>query len=135
MARTIRQAPNSSADRSRLGEHVMKTNNRCFVVRASVVAVQGALAAFAVVSAVQAAEGDNATRQLTQPTNQVEVGAGYVSQDSFKFGQYNGLFNRGFYGIFNFDVRSADAYDSDIALRWRVVGTDLRLDTRKKSAQ
>src|ERR1700694_4788643 len=135
MARTIRQAPNSSADRSRLGEHVMKTNDPCFAVRASVVAVQGALAALAVVSAVRAEESDNATRQLIQPTNQVEVGAGYVSQDSFKFGQYNGLFNRGFYGIFNFDVRSADAYDSDSALRWRVVGTDLGLDTRKISAE
>src|SRR6202049_5339835 len=135
MARTIRQAPSSSADRFRLGEHVMKTNDPCFAVRASVVAVQGALAALAVVSAVRAAEGDNAARQLTQPTNQVEVGAGYVSQDSFKFGQYNGLFNKGFYGLFNFDVRSPDAYDSDSAVRWRVIGTDLGLDARKLRAE
>jgi MtrB/PioB family decaheme-associated outer membrane protein len=113
----------------------MKTNNRCFAVRASLVAVQGALGAFAVVSAAQAAEGDNAARQLTQPTNQVEIGGGYVSQDSFKFGQYNGLFNKGFYGLFNFDVRSADAYDSDSAVRWRVIGTDLGLDTRKITAE
>ena len=113
----------------------MKTNNRCFALRASVVAVQGALAAFAAMSTVQAAEGDNAVRQLTQPTNQVEVGAGYVSQDSFKFGQYNGLFNKGFYGLFNFDVRSPDAYDSDSALRWRVIGTDVGLDTRRLTAE
>src|SRR6202166_404126 len=135
MDRTTRPAPNSSADRIRLGEHVMKTNDRCFAVRASVVAVQGALAAFAVVSAVQAAEGDNAARQLTQPTNQVEIGGGYVSQDSFKFGQYNGLFNKGLYGLFNFDVRSLDAYDSDSALRWRVIGTDVGLDTRRLTAE
>jgi MtrB/PioB family decaheme-associated outer membrane protein len=113
----------------------MKTNNRCFALRASVVAVQGALAALATMSIAQAAEGDNAVRQLTQPTNQVEVGAGYVSQDSFKFGQYNGLFNKGFYGLFNFDVRSPDAYDSDSALRWRVIGTDIGLDTRRLTAE
>ena len=113
----------------------MKTNNRCFAVRASVVAVQGALVAISAMSTGQAAEGDSAVRQLTQPTNQVEVGAGYVSQDSFKFGQYNGLFNQGFYGTLNFDVRSADAYDSDSALRWRIVGSDLGLDTRKLTAE
>jgi MtrB/PioB family decaheme-associated outer membrane protein len=111
----------------------MKTNNRCFAARASALAVQGALAALAAVSAAQAADGDNATRQLTQPTNRVEVGGGYVTQDSFKFGQYNGLFNKGFYGILNFDLRSADDYDS--ALRWRVNGTDLGLDTRAASAE
>jgi MtrB/PioB family decaheme-associated outer membrane protein len=111
----------------------MKTNNRCFAARASALAVQGALAALAAVSAAQAADGDNATRQLTQPTNRVEVGGGYVTQDSFKFGQYNGLFNKGFYGILNFDLRSADDYDS--ALRWRINGTDLGLDTRAASAE
>src|ERR1700686_3963354 len=135
MDRTIRPAPNSSADRLRLGEHVMKTNNRCFALRASVVAVQGALAGFAVVSAVQAAGGDNAARQLTQPTNQVDVGAGYVTQDSFKFGQYNGLFNKGFYGIFNFDVRGGGSYDSDDSTRWKVTGTDLGLETRDATAE
>jgi MtrB/PioB family decaheme-associated outer membrane protein len=113
----------------------MKTNNRCFAVRASVAAVQGAVVALAAMATAQAAEGDNAVRQLTQPTNQVEVGAGYVSQDSFKFGQYNGLFNKGFYGIFNFDVRSADTYDSDSAVRWRVIGTDIGLDRRSVGAE
>src|SRR5664279_4398362 len=135
MARTIRQGQSSSADRCRLGEHVMKTNKRCFAVRASVVAVQNTLAALVVMSSAQAAEGDNAARQLTQPTNQVEVGGGYVSQDSFKFGQYNGLFNKGFYGVLNIDVRSADAPDSDSAVRWRVNGTDLGLDTRRITAE
>lgn len=113
----------------------MKKNKRCFAVRASVVAVQGALAVFAFVPAVQSAEGDDAARQLTQPTNQVDIGAGYVSQDSFKFGQYNGLFNKGFYGLLNIDVRSPDAPGSDSALRWRVVGSDLGLDTRKLAVE
>jgi MtrB/PioB family decaheme-associated outer membrane protein len=113
----------------------MKTNKRCFVIRASVVVVQSTLAAWVVVSSAQAAEGDDPARQLIQPTNQIEVGGGYVSQDSFKFGQYNGLFNKGFYSTLNIDVRSADAPDSDSALRWRVIGTDLGLDTRKITAE
>ncbi len=113
----------------------MKTTQDCFAVRASVVAVRAALVALAVMPAAQAAESNEAARQLTQPTNQVEAGVGYVSQDSFKFGEYNGLFNKGFYGIFNFDVRGGGTYDSGDPTRWRVTGTDLWLDTRDVSAQ
>jgi MtrB/PioB family decaheme-associated outer membrane protein len=103
-------------------------------VRASVLAVRAALVAVAIVSAAQAAESDE-VRQQTQPTNTVEVGAGYVSQDSFKFGEYNGLFNKGVYGIFGFRVSGGGSYDSDDATRWRVTGTDLGLDTRDVAAQ
>ena len=67
---------------------------------------------------------------LTNPTSTIEVGAGYVSQDSFKFGQYNGLFDKGVYGIFNIDVRGGAPYDSDSAQRWRIYGTNLGLDDR-----
>jgi MtrB/PioB family decaheme-associated outer membrane protein len=113
----------------------MKTNKRCFAIRASFVAVQGTLAAWVLVSSAQAAETDDPARQLTQPTNRIELGGGYVSDDSFKFGQYNGLFNKGLYGIFNLDMRSADALDSESAIRWRVNATDLGLDTRTVKAE
>ena len=73
---------------------------------------------------------DPAVTALTQPTNSIEAGVGYVTQDSFKFGQYNGLFDKGAYGIFNFDVRDDTPYDADSAVRWRIVGTNLGLDTR-----
>ncbi len=108
----------------------MKTKNESFAVRASVIAVQSALVALAAMSAAQAAEADDAARRLTQPTNVIEVGAGYVSDDSAKFGEYNGLSNKGIYGIFNFDLRGGGDYDSGDATRWRATGTDLGLETR-----
>ena len=113
----------------------MRTKHRGFRIRASVAAVQLAALAVATLPVAQAAEGDDATRNLTQPTNKVEAGVGYVTQDSFKFGQYNGLFNKGFYGIFNLDVRGGGSYDSDDATRWKVTGTDLGLETRDATAE
>jgi MtrB/PioB family decaheme-associated outer membrane protein len=113
----------------------MKTKQDCFAVRASVTAVQAALVAVAAVAAAQAAESDDAVRQLTQPTNKVEAGVGYVSQDSFKFGEYNGLFNKGFYGILNLDVRGGGTYDSNDPTRWRITGNNLGLDTRDASVE
>jgi MtrB/PioB family decaheme-associated outer membrane protein len=108
----------------------MKTKNGSFAVRASVVAVQSALVALAAMSPAQAAEGDDAARRLTQPTNVIEVGAGYVSDDSAKFGEYNGLSNKGIYGIFNFDLRGGGNYENGDPTRWRATGTDLGLETR-----
>lgn len=109
----------------------MKTNNDCLAVRAPVVAVQAALVALAAMAAAQAAESDDAARRLTQPTSVVEVGAGYVSQDSFKFGEYNGLEKKGIYGIFNFDLRGGGNYENGDPTRWRATGTDLGLETRE----
>jgi len=113
----------------------MKTKQDCLAVRASVTAVRAALLTLAAMASAQAADGNDAVRELTQPTNTVEAGVGYVSQDSFKFGEYNGLFNKGLYGIFNFDVHGGGTYDSGDPARWRVTGTDLWLDTRNVSAQ
>lgn len=56
----------------------------------------------------------------------VEFGAGYVSDDSFKFGEYNGLFEEGAYFIGNAIVRyrDEDAYYMDLLVR------DLGLEKR-----
>ncbi len=111
----------------------MKTRQECFAVRASVAAVRVALLAMALAPAAYAADSgapDPAVAALTNPTSTIEVGAGYVSQDSFKFGQYNGLFDKGVYGIFNIDARGGASYDSDSAQRWRIYGTNLGLDDR-----
>lgn len=113
----------------------MRKNKPNFAVQATVVAVRAAAVAMAAVAVAQGAESDDATRQLTQPTNSVEAGVGYVSQSSAKFGQYNGLFNQGAYGIFNFDVSGGGIYDSNDPTRWRVTGTDLGLPTRDVSAE
>ena len=114
----------------------MKNKSNHFVIRGSVVAVQAALLALAAVSAARAADSsDAAAPQLTAPTNSVEVGAGYVTQDNVKFGQYNGLFNKGPFGIFNIDLSGGGAYDSGDPTRWRIVGNNLGLDSRDVSAE
>ncbi len=115
----------------------MKNSRARFVRKASVAAVQAAVLAIAAMAAARAADPDPALRALTQPTNSVEAGVGYVSESSAKFGQYNGLFNNGPYAIFNFDWRGGAGYDlnSDSAVRWRLFGSDLGLDTRTAYAE
>ncbi len=73
--------------------------------------------------------------EQTTPANLVEIGAGNVSKDSFKFGEYNGLQREGVYGVGNVDLRGGGSYDSDNAQRWRITGTDLGLDTRDVTAE
>ncbi len=111
----------------------MKTNQGCFAMRATVAAVRVALIAMALVPVARAADAtapDDAVKELTQPTSSIEAGVGYVNKDSFKFGQYNGLFNKGAYGIFDFYLGGGAPYDSDGTTRWRAWGTNLGLDDR-----
>ena len=73
---------------------------------------------------------DPAVAELTHPKSIVEVGGGYVSKDSYKFGEYNGLQRKGGFAIGNVDLNGGGTYDSDSTTRWRLLGTDLGLDTR-----
>ncbi len=113
----------------------MKTRQDCFAVRASVAAVQGALIALAATAAAQADERQDVLRFLNQPTSQVEVGIGYVNRASDKFGEYNGLDNRGAFAIGNIDLRGGGTYDSGDPTRWRILGTDLGLETRSLTGE
>jgi MtrB/PioB family decaheme-associated outer membrane protein len=93
-------------------------------------AVRGALLAAAL-----AACAPSASAQI-KATGTVEIGPGDVSDNSFKAGEYNGLENRGGYGIGNIDLRGGSAgYNSDGTVRWRIKGTDLGLQTRSVSAE
>lgn len=115
----------------------MRTNQDCFAVRASVVAVRVALVAMAAIPVAYAADPaplDPAVAELVQRSSQIEVGAGYVTDGSYKFGQYNGLYDKGLYGIINFDVRGGAPYNSDSATRWSITGTNLGLETRNATA-
>jgi MtrB/PioB family decaheme-associated outer membrane protein len=80
--------------------------------------------------ASEAASQEPNAQDLTRPTKQVEIGIGYVGNDSAKFGEYNGRNKKGPYAIGNFDLRGGGAYDSNDASRWRFNGTDLGLETR-----
>ena len=75
--------------------------------------------------AAQQSAGD-----LTRPASTVELGAGGVTQGSFKAGEYNGLQGKGVFLIGDVDIRGGGAYDSGDATRFRIRGTDLGLATR-----
>lgn len=74
---------------------------------------------------------DPTVTELTCPRSTVDLGAGYVSQSSSKFGQYNGLGKQGGFALGDVDLRGGGNYDSDSILRWRLLGNDLGLDTRQ----
>ncbi len=109
----------------------MKTNNENMRVSVLTLAVQGALIVMFTLPLVAHAEDavDDETIALTHPTNSVEVGATYVSKDSAKFGEYNGLDESGLYGIANLNLRGGNAYDGG-ATRWEVKGLDLGTTSR-----
>ena len=71
----------------------------------------------------------------TTPQKRVQFGAGGVSANSFKFGEYNGLQDSGAFGIVNFDLRGGAAYDSKDTWRWRAAGTNLGLEDRNVSLE
>jgi MtrB/PioB family decaheme-associated outer membrane protein len=82
-----------------------------------------------------AAQKPDASPSAGTTTGTVEIGAGHVSEGSFKAGEFNGLQKKGAFGIAGVDFRGGGAYDSDSAFRWRVKGTDLGLDTRNLTAE
>ena len=73
---------------------------------------------------------DSEKKSLSAPINEVEVGIIYNSEDSFKFGEYTGLQEEGFYLNGNFLVRSPSAYDDDSTEYYEAFGTNLGLDSR-----
>lgn len=61
----------------------------------------------------------------------VEAGGAYVSDSSFKFGEYNGLNQQGGYFIGDFSAR----YRGEDAAYWNIEGANLGLDTRSVNAE
>src|SRR3990172_4798301 len=66
---------------------------------------------------------------LDKPFGEVEIGVGYVNQDSFKFGDYTGLEDHGPYFIGNMDLTGRD---NESANYWKIQADNLGL--RSKSA-
>src|SRR5881392_1211563 len=81
--------------------------------------------------AAEPASAEQATRELPQPTSELEVGVGDVTQGSYKFGEYNGLQHEGAFPILNFDLSGGGLYNSDSLERWSARGADLGIDTRQ----
>ena len=108
----------------------MKTHNEEMKVSILALAVKCALLAIVAMPLVAYAADDEAYA-LTHPSNTVDFGALYTSQNSAKFGEYNGLSEEAFYGLGGFDVRGGKGYDSkDSALRWKLNGADLGTTAR-----
>src|SRR5437764_9228474 len=105
----------------------MSKHQERFAVRASVLAVHTALLTLAMVpAAAWAVDPDVAA--LTQPTNTIEAGAIYVDKDSYKFGEYNGLYKKGAYADLDVDMRGGAGYGSTTdATRYRITGNNLGL--------
>jgi MtrB/PioB family decaheme-associated outer membrane protein len=104
-------------------------NAKAPVAAVRVAFIAMALAAWAAGVCAQTAE------ELSKPVSTVEAGAGGVSQDSFKAGEYNGLQNKGAYFQGNVDLRGSVTSASADTWRWRIKGTDLGLETRSVTAQ
>ena len=91
----------------------------------------GTLAALPVLIAAAPAFGADApdpVKALTQPTNFIEAGGLYVTRDSSKFGEYNGLDQKG--GYFIGDMQLYGGSGADSAFRYRLLAHDVGLDTR-----
>lgn len=65
--------------------------------------------------------------------NYVELGAGYNSKDSYKFGEWSGLREMGAYPIVGFNWLSRERGND--ANYWAIHGADLGLETRKLSLE
>src|SRR5215475_3527993 len=128
MAQTIRPV-RASASRDQ-GSSMMKRYRRFGVGPALLATVPAAL----LVAPAHAADNssvDPAVAELTCPRSTIDVGAGYVSRSSFKFGEYNGLAKEGAFALGDVDLRGGGSYDSSSAWRWSLLGTDLGLGTRQ----
>lgn len=76
-----------------------------------------------------------APKTETQSHALFELGAFYVTRDSFKFGDYTGLEKKGAHAIVNIHANKKDSYDSTTARYWNFEGTNLGLTSRKAYAE
>ena len=99
--------------------HIKRT-----AVATAVLAVLASLA----VQPARAAEDDDDIKQQSKPESSVEAGIGYVNQDNQRFGQYNGLKDKGAYGLLDVNVVNRD----DATGTWlKFNGRNLGLDNRE----
>lgn len=73
--------------------------------------------------------------ELTEIRSTLEVGIGYVSEDSFRFGRYTGLEDEGLYGVLNLDFLRRGPYDGDSAQYLSMTASDLGLTSREAAVE
>ena len=105
------------------------------VAQAAEAPAGGAVATPAATTAPGIDTANEDVRALICSQSYVEIGALGVSQGSSKFGEYNGLYKQGGYGLGNFDMRGGDAYCMGSGTkRWELYGTDLGTTSREVGA-
>lgn len=67
--------------------------------------------------------------------SEIEIGVGYNSDDSYKFGKFNGLDEEGAFFIGSFDVRKSRGAGDSSSDYWEFSGQNLGLDGRSVFAQ
>ncbi len=72
-------------------------------------------------------------QRLTQPENYVEVGAGWVSDESARFGRYNALYRDGLFAVLGLEYLVRPRFDDPSPLHWHVSARDLGLGNRQVS--
>ncbi|MEP7156416.1 MAG: MtrB/PioB family decaheme-associated outer membrane protein [Betaproteobacteria bacterium] len=80
----------------------------------------------------------DALTELTRPQSKIEIGAGYLSDGTFAAGNYTGLDRKGGFFIGNFDLRGSQyafGNPEDDKTRWRLIGTNLGLDSRSLAGE
>ena len=110
----------------------MKKQHKQFPLRASVLAVQGALVALTFIPVLASAQS---VEELTQRTSTVEAGITSVDKSSYKFGEFNGLQKQGETANLNVELNGGAAYDSGGVTRYRIQGSDLGLEDRNITVQ
>jgi len=110
----------------------MKTYRRFWVSQVLLASVPGAV----LTTAAHAADSsgvDPAVAELTCPRSTVDLGAGYVSQSSAKFGQYNGLAKSGAFALGDVDLRGTQM--GKLLRHWLEEFADLADDPAMKELQ
>lgn len=63
--------------------------------------------------------------------NEATVGAYYLDQDSYRYGKYSGLKDKGWYALADFRLEKRPEWDSGDTVRWRLQGWRLGLESRR----
>ncbi|HJV70079.1 MtrB/PioB family decaheme-associated outer membrane protein [Ideonella sp.] len=113
----------------------MSAQRNALALRPVALAVQAAITSLSMLSPAARADDSDEVKALVQPTNTVEIGVGYDTKSSPKFGEYSGLTDQGADLIGNLDLSGGTAYGlGSGTYRYRLTATDLGLTSRRIDA-
>ena len=76
-------------------------------------------------------EADDDAKNNSVVDNEVKIGIYYLSDDSFRYGKYSGLTDDGAYALVDFRWEKRPEWDSGDAIRWRLQGWRVGLNSRR----